>query len=191
MTSHCDDIDRISLDDLRDYCNAVPQYVAELDHYGYTPLIAACLQQNAPAARVLLHAGADPNFIASDGTSPLIAALPATTEPFNREMFDLLFAAGADPNRGLEPVLHKAVGRRQRQLAAYLIEHGADANLNDVDDTPPIFWASGFGSRPDVLMLALLIQLGADPTRRNGVGRTLEDEIGPEAMAEVRRHVAQ
>jgi ankyrin repeat protein len=184
---HDDDINRMTPDEIRAYCQAAPEYVRELDDFGYTPLIAACERGNAGAVRVLLEAGADPDFIASDGVSPLKAAIPQRDQPFNRELFDLLLAAGAKPNLGLVPVLHLAVGQGDQELVQYLVEGGADTNLDDVDGAPPLFWAGAYGGPPDIPMMRLLIEHGADVTRRDGIQRSLEQRIGRRAMAEVMR----
>ncbi|HEX8913374.1 MAG TPA: ankyrin repeat domain-containing protein [Humisphaera sp.] len=182
---HEDDVEQLSPDEFRAYCREVPGYVNEQDHFGYTPLVAACTKGNAAVARALLETGADPNFVASDGESPLKAAVPSPGKPFNRELFDLLLAAGANPNLGLEPVLHAAVARGDRELVTYLVRRGADPNLDDVDGSPPLFWAGVYGGRPDIEMMRVLVGLGADPARRDGVGTTLEERIGPYEMRRV------
>ena len=179
---HDDDVRAMNPDELRAYCLAAPDYVHERDDFGYTPLIAACTAGNSLVVRVLLDAGADPNFIAPDGASPLKAAIPRPGEPFNREVFDALFAAGANPNLGFEPALHIAVARGHRELARYLIERGANPNLDDSDGSPSLFWAGAYEGRPDIKMMRLLIELGADVTRRDGVGRTVEEWIGRDAF---------
>ncbi len=186
MPRHEDDIGRLTPDEIRAYCVVDPGYVVERDAFGYTPLIAACDRGIAAAARVLLEAGADPNFMADDGKTPLKAAIPRLGEPFDRPLFDLLLDAGATPNVGGEPPLHIAVVRGNRALVAYLIGRGADPNLEDGDFEPPLFWAGVHGSgRPDLDMLRLLVAHGADITRRDGIGRTLGDCIGPDALGRV------
>lgn len=184
---HEDDVDQVTPADVRAYCIAAPDYVNERDDFGYTPLIAACMKGNTAVVRALLEADADPNFVAPDGESPLKAAIPRPNEPFNRELFDLLFAAGANPNLGLEPPLHIAVGKAHRELVVYLVEHGADPNLDDVDGSPPLFWAGVYAGRPDIRMMRVLIKFGADVTRRDGVGQTVEQRIGRDAMHEAMR----
>jgi ankyrin repeat protein len=175
---HEDDLRCISTDFVRAYCDAVAGYISELDDFGYTPLVAACSIGNTAVARVLLQAGADANFIAADGESPLKAAIPRSGAAFNRELFDSLLAAGADPNAGNEPALYFAVVRGLREHVQYLLEHGADPNLADVDGMPPLFWAIADGGRSDLSIVRLLVGRGANVTRRDCDGRTAEERIG-------------
>ncbi len=182
MGWHTDDIDRLTPDEIRAYCIAAPGYVAELDDLHYTPLVATCGRGNVAIARVLIEAGADPNFTADDGETPLKASIPNSGEPFDRALFDLLLNAGATPNVGGEPPLHIAVGRGHQALVTYLIGRGADPNLEDGDFAPPLFWAGAYGGRPDLEMMRLLVAHGADVTRRDGVGKTLGQRIGPAAL---------
>lgn len=179
---HENDVDGLTLDDIRSYCAASPAYVAELDEFGYTPLIAACGKGKLEIARALLEAGADPNYVAPDGMTPIKAAIPGAGRPFNRALLDMLLDAGAKLNTGCEPPLHLAVAQGNADLVTYLIEHGADPNLDDVDGSPPLFWAGAYGDRPDVEMMRLLFRLGADPGRRDGVGRTLVDHVGVKVL---------
>ena len=185
MHWHENDIDRLTPDEVRAHCAADPAYVAELDDFGYTPLVAACERRNLAVARVLIEAAADPNFTAGDGQTPLKAAIPPPGQPADLALFDLLLDAGAMPNAGCEPPLHHAVAAGHRALVAHLIDRGADPNLPDVDDAPPLFWAGVYAGPPDPDMMRLLVARGADPTRGDGVGRTLQDRIGPHAVAAV------
>lgn len=185
---HEKDFEVLTADDVRAYCAVCPEYVGELDDFRYTPLIGACMKGKAEIARALLEAGADPNFVASDGETPLKAAVPRRSEKFDRVLFDLLLNAGAELNTGLMPVLHEAVGKGNRELVKYLIEHGADPNMRDADDCTALFWTGVFGGRfPDVKMIQLLLKLGADLSQVDGVGQTLEDRIGPKVMLEAMR----
>ena len=185
---HENNINQLTPEDVRAYCAAVPDYINERDDFGYTPLLAACIKDNTEIARVLLEAGSDPNYVAPDGETPLKAAIPRPKEPFNHALFDLLLAAGANPNAGLEPPLHVAVGRGLTALVVYLVEHGADPNFEDADGCPPLFAAGVYGGHPDVKMMGLLLKLGADITRRDDVGQTIAERISPDAMREVMRH---
>ena len=182
MPLHWDDIDRLTPDEFRDHCAADPAYVAELDDSNHTPLPAACGCGNVAVARVLVEAGADPNFTADDGETPLRAAIPNGGQPFDPALFDLLLDAGATPNVGNVPPLHVAVGRGHHPLVVHLIDRGADPNLPDVDDAPPLFWAGAFGKRPDLDLMRLLVARGANPACRDGVGRTLASRVGPHAF---------
>lgn len=100
-------------------------------------------------------------------------------------MIELLLNAGAKLNTGFTPPLHIAVARERHDVVRYLVERGADLNLEDGDGAPPLFWTGVYGPRyPDIKMIRLLIELGADINRRDGVGRTVEDWLGPAIMRE-------
>jgi ankyrin repeat protein len=126
-----------------------------------------------PLAEVLLEAGADP----SDGVT-----LPLAASGGDTAVLDLLFAHGAnvdqpwatDGSHALYAILHWAatpVGVR------WLLEHGADAD--------PVFAANGetplhvVARRWDADTAALLVEHGADVSRRRADGRT------PYAVAEL------
>lgn len=86
---HEDDVEQLTPEEVRAYCAAAPEYVGELDRLGYTPLLTACIKGATEVARALLEAGADPNFTAGDGETPLKATIPHCGERFNRALFDL------------------------------------------------------------------------------------------------------
>lgn len=185
---HIDDLRELAAEDLRAYCQGFPEYVHEIDDFDESPLMAACGLGRTDLVQVLLESGAKVNFVAGDGESPLKSAVYSSRENLNRELFDLLIAAGVEPNRGNEPALHVAVGQGNRDVVRYLVEHGADPNLRDIDGAPPIFWARANSKRPDVVMMGLLVSLGADLSLCDGVGQTVEQRFGREVIAEVLRH---
>jgi hypothetical protein len=67
---HESDYETLTPDEVRAYCQIAPDYIREQDDFGYTNLIAACLRGRTAVARVLLEAGADPNFGTEPGTGP-------------------------------------------------------------------------------------------------------------------------
>ncbi|QDU58846.1 ankyrin repeat domain-containing protein [Aeoliella mucimassa] len=187
--SHLEDLRELTVEEVREYCQANPEYVHETDGSGETPLMSACLLGRTELVRVLLEFGGQVNYIADDGDTPLKMAIEGCNEQsFNRELFDLLLTAGANPNAGLFPAFHLAVGRGLYDVVRFLAEHGADPNLRDADDSPPLFWAGVYSNSPNVKMMGLLVNLGADINQCDGVGRTIEQRFGREVMIEVQRH---
>ena len=81
-----------------------------------------------------------------------------------KELNELLFAHGLDPNRadwlGATP-LHQLARKGEVERAAIFIAHGADLNVRD-DDTrsTPLGWAAKFGK---IAMVELLLKSGAKP----------------------------
>jgi ankyrin repeat protein len=127
---------------------------AELDKDDFPNVIVAaaiggCLTYaiyHSPVAFIaeLLDLGADPNWPADDGFSPLIAALTCATTPGSparpdvREIVELLLTRGSDvQQRGLNDYtpLHWAAGNGDLAMVDLLLAHGADPNeITRIDD---------------------------------------------------------
>ena len=108
---------------------------------GFMPLLFAAQQGNLAIARSLIAAGADPTAAAEDGSDALLL----TIESMIRGVF--------------EP--EKADGRH-RQLALYLIEHGANLNAQSAGRTP--LHSAVWTAQPD--LVKALLDRGADPNPR-------------------------
>lgn len=121
-----------------------------------------------PIVEALLAAGADCNFQAPNGETPLIGAASLGAEDVGLRLLD----AGARPDLAgafRETALHWAAHLGLRRLVTRLIERGADVNLKDARyHSPPLGWAlhgrfhspSGSqGHHPEVV--ALLVAAGA------------------------------
>jgi ankyrin repeat protein len=87
-----------------------------------------------------------------------------TTLGKTRELTDLLFAHGMDPNRpnwlGITP-LHRIAERGDIEKATIFIEHGA--NLDTLDDefcSTPLGYAAKYGQTQ---MVEFLLRRGANP----------------------------
>ncbi len=130
--------------------------------------------------RTLLEA--DPtqlNLLARDGFSPL--ALAAF---FGRlDTVAILLERGAEINitsdndRQSTP-LHLAIAGEYLEVAHLLLDHGADPNARQEDDSTPLHEAAQTGQ---VEMIKLLLAHGADPTLENVQARTpgaLAQEMG-------------
>ena len=134
----------------------------------------------------LLDAGANPNSPAYEDGSPVgLAAYEG-----NAPTVELLLAHGADPNvpnpnTGVTP-LHEAVVKSTdaaRICVALLLKAGANPNASTKHDVEtnafyesvrvyaecPLHWAAAYG---DEATIQLLIEHGADKSRKDGRGET-------------------
>jgi len=117
-------------EDLRRDVAGDPELLTRRSADGFTALHFACFLGGAPAAAVLLEAGADPNAPAENdsGVRPLHSAAAAR----DAEAARLLLEAGADPDgtqAGGHTALHAAALHDDDALAALLLRHGADPAL--------------------------------------------------------------
>src|SRR3954471_1320485 len=115
------------VDELRARLAAEPDRANERAHDGFTALHLACFFGGAPAVRVLLQAGADPN---PPPDNPMKVAPPhSAAAARDREAVSLLLAAGAEPNarqNGGYTALHAAAQHGDEEMADDLLAHGAD-----------------------------------------------------------------
>ncbi len=142
-----------------------------------SPLLIAAINGHFDLAAWLLEQGADPNLAASNGVTPLYAALNVTWAPralypqpraFNQqqitylEFMKALLAKGADPNVRLTKKV-------------WYSEYNFDlAGVDEIGATP--FWRAAFAG--DVAAMSLLFEHGADsniPTMRPAGRRPLGD----------------
>ncbi len=100
----------------------------QFDEYGFTPLIETAIANDITMMRMLLDHGVDVNKKDMIGGS----ALHWAVENNNLEMCKLLLAKKADPNaynNNGEPVLVKAILRKQSELKLLLYEYDASARF--------------------------------------------------------------
>ena len=158
------------------------------DESDQTPLFYAIGYSNTEVTRLLLAAGADPNWVAdaSYGISPIHQA-GRGRKNHSATFIDLLVERSANldaQDKGGVTALHMAV--RDRDLAAVtrLLEHGADPNIEDRGrKSTPLRRAvantgrSGTGGTQDVAIeiTKLLLAHGADPRHLNSSGKRLVD----------------
>ena len=127
-----------------------------------SPLLIAAINGHFDLAKWLLEQGADPNAAATNGVTPLYAALNVTWAPralypqpraFNQQQITYLdfmkalLEKGADPNRRLTKKV-------------WYSEYNFDlAGVDEIGATP--FWRAAFAG--DVAAMSLLVEHGADP----------------------------
>ena len=87
--------------------------------------------------------------------------------------------------------LHDAVVWDHREIAAFLIDHGAQLDIKDHYDQTPLHYAAGSAS-DNLGFIELLIKKGANVNSRDGKGRTpltMAEQRGRKANADfLRRH---
>jgi ankyrin repeat protein len=148
---------------------------------GFTPLFFS-LKSHVPGAPVaLLDLGADPDYVAPDGTTVVQLAMYQKDYEFAEQMI----ARGANPSafdRNGNQLLHAAVLANQPQLVQLLLAKGADPNAltgvstvkmrfevnfksgdYQVPSKPPLLLAAESG---DATVMQLLVDGGAKPQFR-------------------------
>jgi hypothetical protein len=159
------------------------------DRNSGTVLIKAVEGRKTALVKKLLDQGADPAVISEHGDSAIRSAMEAgrlhdelerNGRPKNRrqdklaEIVDLLLEAGADPNSPADfnSLLGAAVVYRCPEVAAALIDHGADINLPGDNGLAPLIVAVEVGNLEAV---KLLVKHGADLSKVNAQGENLLD----------------
>ena len=139
---------------------------------------AACAVGHLPLAEALLEAGANP----TDGVTAHIAGGRGELETL-----ELLHRFGLNVDGisgGVPPLVHMMSWSENPAGPRWLLEHGADANLAwGPDGEAPLHVAA---RRWDVPMVELLVERGADLTRRRSDGctpHTLAELYGNRAIA--------
>jgi len=156
--------------------------VNKQDSQGWTPLANAARQRKDKVAALLIEHGADPN-LASDGTTPLIAAVMRDSVP----TVDVLLKNGAKIEEvgpeGYRP-LSIAIADSRYDAAKALIEHGADINAASGEDglTPLMVAAAQTGPAEGARFLPgsvrpidiakMLVKKGADVNAKAKNGMT-------------------
>jgi ankyrin repeat protein len=153
-----------------------PGYNRQIPHGGDTALMFAARVGDLTSAKLLVTAGADVNDADAWGVSTLVLALHSGY----REFGEFLLGKGADPNAAAAgfTALDEAIMRRDEEMVAALLDHGADANAplktwtptrrssTDFHFEPALmgatpFWLAARFSEPGVMRL--LVKHGADP----------------------------
>ncbi|HVI41954.1 MAG TPA: ankyrin repeat domain-containing protein [Anaerovoracaceae bacterium] len=105
--------------------------------YQSTPLILACCHGSIYSAKLLVEHGANVNLADDDGETPLMGlARCGADEDVVMDGMTVLLNAGADihaQDKYGNTALHKAVFMENKLLVRFLLEHGADWTIKDVD----------------------------------------------------------
>ena len=108
--------------------------VNSTDKFGLSALNYSCSMANVPLSIVLVNSGANVNISDREaGTTPLMFA----AQEESVEFVSLLLSKGADINaidsNGQSALFH-AAARKLTEVYEYLIQHGADESIVDLDD---------------------------------------------------------
>lgn len=138
-------------------------------------LFAALYGRKIALVKALLEEKVSPNA-KRGGYNAIAASLPPPTpnapQAVHKQMLELLLRYGADVNAGNhngKTALHFAALAGQNEFVRILVKHGADINApcpGEANSTP--LMQAVIGKRTETVRL--LLQLGADPTRRTAVG---------------------
>jgi ankyrin repeat protein len=134
-------------------------------------------QTDPKTVRALIARGADPNAVAADGKTPLIAAVTVVGGD-NLSAMRVLLASGANPNApGREgTALCEAIsnssssGIDKDNMVVLLLRHGADPNVRCRFGNPPL---DGAIMRHSDNLVAMLIGAGARVSDLDGDGTPL------------------
>lgn len=144
---------------------------------GITALMCAAGAGHLNVVKALLEAGADPNALGGLGHPRVI--LSVLTVAMNRhnknrmEIIDTLIAAGAKvnpPPSFPESPLDAMVIERDLEMIRALLKRGADPNWENEIGRTPLVNALTDGNGPDVEVVRLLLEAGADAKTMVNVG---------------------
>jgi ankyrin repeat protein len=96
-------------------------------------LITACKMGDLAGATKAINAGADVNFMDTNGSTPIASAY------FWPEITQLLLDKGADPNKGSYPALISACSVYSTEVVEKLLNAGADPNKTGISAPAVIF----------------------------------------------------
>ena len=129
------------------------------------PGLTLALQKPAPkVARVLLYApGTDLDLANENGESPLMMAALKGDLDVARQLLD----RGAKVNRAGWGPLHYAASGPSLPMLRLLLDRGATVDAPSPNETTALMMAARYGTEDAV---AVLLERGADPKRRNEKG---------------------
>jgi len=139
----------------------------------HTALMIAASNGDLHTARGLLSRGADPHARDRCGRTALAHAAYAGHTDVARLLLDQGASINQPDSLGMTPLAHAALHARVSTIAL-LLSRGADPNVACEDGTTPLMLAAS-SHRCSPALVMLLIDAGADPTRRDHDGLTAAD----------------
>ena len=146
-------------------------HVDETVDFGFTAMYFAAAAGHLDVIKVLLDAGANPNGVVGMVhpriiIAPLIAAINHRNKR-RLETIDILIAAGAKVNtdRSMQSPLENAVVKRDIEMVRALLDRGALVDWPDQFGRTPLWQAVRGDNGPDVKIVKLLLEAGADPNK--------------------------
>jgi len=137
------------------------------------PLVPVIVEGDTSAVAVMLAMGSGINDVPQGGASPLAYAA-FDTDP---HMIRYLVRNGADvnPPTGTAPLLVLLSQIQDREVAAFLLDQGADATATVLGDTG-LHLVANF-MFPDTVLVSLLLDHGVDPHHKNWAGESAYDRF--------------
>ncbi len=129
------------LNKVRSLLEADPALLESKDDNGDTPLHKACAATQAAVAKFLIDKGANVNAGNKIGATPLYGVVDNPRKDLDVDLFERLIAKGADVNAKLSThhnwTIFSGIAKQGNlKKARFLIDHGADININTLEGTP-------------------------------------------------------
>ena len=150
--------------------NAVGIMITDIrDSNGNIPIHYAIKFKNLKAIQLLIASGSKLYIADEDGLNSLHLAVKTKDLQIVKTITTIMSNLDAKTHRG-ETSLHIAINYQYNEIAAHLLEHGADPNIpDDESDFTPVHYAVGWNN---VKILDVLIKHGARVDAQDIYGNT-------------------
>ena len=168
-------------DNILDHARLLLEYGADMnsqDNRNQTPLHVAIRKEWFTLARIFIERGANAQAEDDYGTTPLHLLSASRIHDNNAlDLVCLLLGQGAEVNRLVkdkQTPLHLAMRSNWFKLALILLDHGADANAEDIHGWTPLLLLSASQIRDDEALdlVRPLLEHGAELNKQNIDGQT-------------------